>query len=142
MSIQTYTTTGMGFDANRMPFFKFNNFCKNHLDAVKQLGLAKDLKVALAEGWCKEDIEDLTNLHTLTEIVAEVMKIETGIEFEAAVGDEGEEAILFVPWYPWDYNEVERSLTADQLIKIMSDYASEIMSEKPFVGITTVHWSC
>lgn len=72
--------------------------------------------------------------------ISNIMQRETGIRFEYQCGDENCDnypSIILREGYPWQYNEVEKSLTEKDLSHICKKYMDElgIYSEPNYVNI-------
>lgn len=139
MSIRTSFIYGYGFycdcDDNQLIAFITNHkesFCKTEEEKRLCLHL-----MAHAEKEC--DLKDFyCNTTGLTEkgaIIATIMSRETGIQFRYYTPDDDcntPAAIVFTEKYPWQLNQIERTLTEETLSAICAKYINELnISEKP-----------
>jgi len=138
MSWSCWTVDGFGIDCSNLSDEGFLKFCKEHKES---LGVYRDgIEQAIEEDWDSDEIRDMTNNMTLVEIIAHVMNLETGIVFEGiGISDESCEAVMFLPAYPWQMNEKERNLTAEELKAICGKYAEEL--ENAPVGALSLTFS-
>ena len=137
MSWTMWHTVGIGIALDEVKTDDFVSFCKNtkHKKAFeKYLASYKDggkgVLSALDE-MVKEDSIDpmleVTDMGTLSEVIAGIMRIETDIDFYApGLTDDGEDVVMFSEKYPWHMTEKERHLDLNKLLEIMRPYAEEL----------------
>ena len=74
-----------------------------------------------------DEICEATDCGCIAEIIGHIMTVETGIRFFASgYSDESEEAVWFLPGYPWESTEKERNLTQQELHDLIVPYAEEL----------------
>lgn len=75
-------------------------------------------------------ILETTYTNCYAEIIASIMTHETGITFDCTgLTDEGEEAVIFCPSYPWDNNAKEKDITINDLNTLFFKYMKELTDE-------------
>lgn len=135
MSWNMWHVEGIGISCNNVSAEKVHDFFYKHYNSVKKWmdpNYFTDLDALFNEkdirNITNEDIRDLMCFGTISEIAAAAMRVETGIRFDApGISDDGEDCVLFVPQYYWDFNEAEKKLTCrDDLEKILLPYAEEL----------------
>lgn len=118
------------------------NFILNHENTVKELengiALLDYTKNNFSEAFNpKEDFYDWENESTgdcgFYGIIADVMGRETGITFDFRTAyivkdncETKEDVIIFESGYPWMLNEVEKTLTLEDLTEIIESYINEL----------------
>lgn len=142
MSWDMWHVYGYGFetDSSRITEEKLMRFIKNHHDSLEKIspGMTKMLDAVIEDvekekkipDWAEDEIKNCVDCGCYGEIIAKVMKAETGIDFCCTgMTDEGEEAVIFMSAYPWEYNEKEKTLTKDSLTEIFRKYGEELMED-------------
>lgn len=129
MSCSTSIIYGFGFNVNGNDpdFTAISTFLKFHQESVVELcGVSVE---NLTDDEIKKKFEytqcATTGHESIYSLVSNIMSHETGINFQYEFGDSGTEsepAILFAEGFPWVYNEVERKLTSESLVEIMTPY--------------------
>lgn len=122
---------GFGFGTDIIDDDKIIEFCKNHKAALEKLGEDELIEeIESNEDFDFEDYEvDALNGYTsdsATNIVANIMSIETGIDFSAEEDTDCLAYILFEAKEPWAYNEKEKALTSQRLLEIYQGYTEEL----------------
>ena len=111
MSWDMWHVHGHGIDCSALSNNILKEFCDNHRGVF--------------QGKVNEHMLDAVSIG---EIVAFVMKEETGIEFfSPGITDNDEDVVMFGPCYPWSLTEAERKLgSVEELYEIMRPYAEEL----------------
>lgn len=127
MSSSTSIIYGFGFNVNDNDpdFTAISTFLKLHQESVMELCGINVENLTVDE--IKKNFEhtqcDTTGHESIYSLVSNIMSHETGINFQYEFGGPGSEpAILFAEGLPWVYNEVERKLTSESLVEIMTPY--------------------
>ena len=131
MSWTMWHVTGYGFSCENIDPEDFISFCKKHDYAFSKASWATYIKEAFPELPVKKDmdiIRELTDFGTISEIIAGIMRYETGIDFfSPGLTDDGEDVVLFEAKYPWALTKSELALKdTASLYDVMRSYASEL----------------
>jgi len=127
MSFHTWSYTGIGFDVAEANNDAIFNFLKNHEQSIAEY-LRDDIMAVVNDE--EPDFGELLEVNdtcTISSIIADIMSAETGIGFDyIGIGDDDEDAVMFLPCFPWEYSDKERALTREEIVKTMTSYAQEL----------------
>ena len=136
MSFDIWHDNGYGFETSQLQDGKMQdvlrNFILSHKDTVATLKNGKSIL---------EDLETMpTDIYGILErnfdvccyadIIAPIICKETGIlVWSSGMDDDGREAVLFYPRYPWEMTEKVMLLTQEELDEIFLRYMKELQLE-------------
>lgn len=125
MSFRSYSFRGIGFDLNRADKEDIFAFFKRHEESIPDYIREDIMNVVNDEDSCIYDLEQLSENVCVGEFVADIMNKETEYHFDYIEGNYGEDAVLFPPCYPWEYNKREKNATKEEIVAIVGSYAGE-----------------
>lgn len=136
MSMQTDCIYGYGFSIYATDD-QLKSFIVKHSNSISFLSRGRELleyietssNIQLKETF-SDWISDVSGVGNtgIYGVVADVMYRETGIPFEyfESQNELCDDAILFTPKYPWEMNNISKSLTLDKLDEIFLSYINDL----------------
>lgn len=121
--------TGADFLKNHRAIFGEN---EQEKEILKEIDNAKDdeaLERVMMKFVENKYCDEKTLEYGIGAVVATVMRRETGINFRYYGPDSDyctPPAVIFIPDYPWNANEMERNLKEEELCRICQKYIAEI----------------
>lgn len=135
MSWDMWHVEGYGFRTETLSGEDIYDFMENHKDALDGDGkkLFEELKRDIDNGLLKEDLDceeirEATFDYSLASIIVAVINKENDVSFiSSGMSDAAEEAVLFVPCYPWEITEREKKFVNKyEIDKICEPYIKEL----------------
>lgn len=131
--MDAYHVKGIGFDIYSVGEENFAKFVRNHRDTVRKNCVGTYVLEIIGDenDWDCDPIQEVADQMphvTIADLIAFVMEQETGISFSShGVSDDGEDAVIFTPLYPWEQTEAEKKLTSYQaLYDVCKPYMDEL----------------
>lgn len=156
MSSSTSIYYGYGFEVDEVTTQSIMDFMKNH---QLTLSYPREIEMFVAlrdkdEGILSYDdpnefFEDwayscnVSGQEGLGAVISNIISRETGIriEFQKGQDDCGSvSTVLLLETSPWNYNEKEKNLTLDSLMKLLFPYAKELGIDKDDIGFVSIEY--